>query len=472
MILKQYYLGCRAHASYLVGDDVTRLAAVIDPAPDVEQVLEDARLYGLKIIAVFLTRNRADHESGHRQLAKETGAEVYRGAAGGPESGIIPVQDGDGMDFGQIRLRVLETPGKCPSAVSLLLYDLDRGSDQPHAVLTGDTLLLGDVGWPEAMAGHRDGVEEMASRLYDSLDRLRSLPDETLVFPAHVVGAVCPEHLPTDTSSTIGAQRRQNYALQPMIRSQFVDMMTAELPEEPRLHAIDALSRRWAEADLEKAFGRALRPLLLDRVLGLIRGGAQVVDTRTPAEFAGGHLRGSINIGLRGEFHDWTSTMLDTSRPIVLMAPPGRELETVLRMGTAMQSVVGYVAGGVNALAEHPELLGWVERVTPGALQSELLSNQPPLVVDVRSEGEWSGRHVEGSINIPLDQLQHRLDEIPSGWRIVVACTNGYRSSLAISLIKKVRYTDVADLIGGMGAWEAAGLPLVGEQAEAWRVAA
>jgi rhodanese-related sulfurtransferase len=249
-------------------------------------------------------------------------------------------------------------------------------------------------------------------------------------------------------------------------------MMTAELGEEPHLHAIDALSRRWDTADMEKAFGRALRPLLLDRVLELVKQGAQVLDTRTPAEFAGGHLRGSISIGLCGGFNAWTSTVLDRRVPVVLVSPPGRELEAVLRLGAAMETVVGYLAGGINALSARPDLLSWAERITPKALAGELRSSEPPLVVDVREAEEWGERHIEGSINLPLDELNDRLAELPRGWRLVVVCTNGYRASIALSLMKRIRNVQAVDLVGGIGAWEAAGLPLAGFRAQEWSAAA
>src|SRR5947209_5787121 len=294
MILKQYYLGCVAHASYLVGDQDAGVAAVVDPQRDVEQYVSDARELGCRIAHVFLTHFHADFIAGHLELRDREGAEIHLGARATAEFAFTPMADGDTLTLGRVRLKVLETPGHSPESISIVVYD---GDDTPHAVLTGDTLFIGDVGRPDLRASMGWSAEELGSMLYDSLhQKLAPLPDDTLVYPAHGAGSLCGKNLSTDTVSTMGVQRRYNYALQPMSRERFIELVTADQPDTPAYFTYDAQLNARERPTLDEELERELKPLSLDQALSLAEGGAQLLDTREPADFEGAHLSGALNV--------------------------------------------------------------------------------------------------------------------------------------------------------------------------------
>jgi hydroxyacylglutathione hydrolase len=457
MILEQYYLACLAHASYLLADEQGGTAAIVDPQRDVEQYVRDARRLGVRIRHVFLTHFHADFVAGHLELRNREGATIYLGASARAEYEFVPLGDGDAVQLGPgVRLEVLETPGHSPESISILVYDLARDAATPYAVLTGDTLFIGDVGRPDLRASLGWSAEQLGGMLYDSLgEKLLPLPDATLVYPAHGAGSLCGKNLSTDTVSTIGVQRLYNHALQPMSRAQFVGMVTADQPDAPPYFAYDAVLNAKEHPALETTLERELRPLSLDEALELRREGAQLLDTRDPADFEGAHLAGSVNVGLRGSYATWCGTVLDRERPVVIVAEPGRELEAALRLGRiGFDIVAGYLEGGMQALDPRPELVARVERVTAGALTEQLASAQPPLVLDVRTEREWREKRIGDSLNVPLSRLAQRIDGIPSDRPIVVHCASGYRSAIAASLLLRDGFGQVADLVGGMAAWE------------------
>lgn len=455
MIFKQYYLGCLAHASYLIGDETTKLAAVIDPQRDIDQYVEDAEAIGLRIRYVFLTHFHADFLAGHLEIRERTGAEVYLGAKAQAEYAFFPVKDGDVLEFGQVRFQILETPGHTPEAISIVLYDLEKDDKKPYAVFTGDTLFIGDVGRPDLMASQGVSADELAGWLYDSLhQKLLTLPDDTLVYPAHGAGSMCGRNLRDERVSTIGVQRHDNYALQPMSKGAFVKLVTANQPEAPQYFNHAAQRNRLDRPTLEQAMAAALTPLSVEDVLQAQQNGAQLLDVREAADFAGAHLAGSLNIGLGGKFATWAGTMLDKSTPIVLVADPGREQEAAMRLGRiGYDHVVGYLAGGMAALTTRPDLIRHTKRITAGALAELLMSRQPLLVLDVRTEGEWQAGHIEGSVNIPLTQLRARPSELPQSRQIVLHCQSGYRSSIAAGLLEQQGFPNVMDLVGGYEAW-------------------
>lgn len=460
MLLKQYYLGCLAHASYLIADEATRVAAVVDPQRDIDQYLEDAERQGLQIRYVMLTHFHADFLAGHLELRDRVGAQIVLGARAQADYQFRPVKDGDRLEFGNVRLHILATPGHTPEGISILVYDLQRDAQQPYAVLTGDTLFIGDVGRPDLLASVGVTADELASMLYDSLhQKLLTLPDDTLVYPAHGAGSMCGRNLSTETVSSLGVQRRYNYALQPMSRAEFVAMVTADQPEAPQYFAYDARLNRQERPTLAQTLTQALHPLTPDDVLRLMNAGAQVVDAREPADFAGAHLRGSVNISLRGNFATWAGTILRREAPIVLVAEPGREEEAALRLGRiGYDHVAGYLDGGMQALALRPDLVQRTERITAATLAEHLAAAQPPWVLDVRTVKEWHEKHIDGSYNIPLHQLEARLAEVPRNRQVVVHCGSGYRSSIAASLLAQHGFTRVADLVGGFAAWDASRL--------------
>jgi len=464
VLVEQYYLGCLAHASYLIADEESGVAAVVDPQRDVEQYIADADRHGLRIRDVFLTHFHADFIAGHLELRDRVGATIYLGAGAKAEYEFAAVGDGDTVELGpSVSLRVLETPGHSPESISLLVFDRDRGTDRPYAALTGDTLFIGDVGRPDLRASLGWSPQELGGMLYDSLHgKLLKLPDETLVYPAHGAGSLCGKNLSTDTVSTIGVQRQYNYALQPMGRQQFIDIVTADQPDTPSYFTYDAVLNARERPTLEDALQRELRPLSLDELLALREQGAQVLDAREPVDFEGAHLRGAINVGLGGSYATWCGTVLDRERPLVLVTAAGSEEEAALRLGRiGLDIVAGHLHGGMAALAERPELVARVERVTAAALAEQLDGEEPPLVLDVRTEREWQSSRIAGSVNIPLARLAERLDELPRERPIVVHCASGYRAAIAASMLQAADFSEVAGLVGGLAAWESSRLATV-----------
>ena len=464
MFLKQYYLGCLAHASYLIADEPSASAIVVDPQRDVQQYLADAEELGVQIRHVFLTHFHADFLAGHLELRDRCGAEIRLGARAKAEYRFVPMKDGDTLEFPGLRLQVLETPGHTIESISILVFDLAKDSARPYAVLTGDTLFIGDVGRPDLRASLGWTAEELGSYLYDSLhEKLLPLPDETLVYPAHGAGSLCGKNLSSDTVSTLGEQRRFNYALQPMTKEEFIRLVTADQPDAPAYFTYDAILNTRELPTLDKTLKLVLHPIGLDEVLAMGNAGAQILDVRDSAEYAKGHLSGSINIGLGGQYATWAGTILDPARPIVIIAEPGREEEAALRLGRiGFDEVKGYLRDGMAALAERHDLVRSTERVSPLMLAEELASQNPPLVIDIRSPREWGGGHLKDSVNLPLAHLKERIAEIPRDRRIAVHCAGGYRSSIAAGILSQHGFTNLIELAGGIAAWEAGKLPVVG----------
>ena len=463
MILKQYYLGCLAHASYLLGDEASSTAIVVDPQRDIQQYLADAETFGLKIRHVFLTHFHADFVAGHLELRDRCGARIHLGARGKAEYAFAPMKDGETLDFPGLRLEVLETPGHTIESISILAFDLRKDNAKPYAVLTGDTLFIGDVGRPDLRASLGWTANDLGAHLYDSLhNRLLPLPDETLVYPAHGAGSLCGKQLSSDTVSSLGDQRRLNYALQPMTKEEFIRLVTADQPDAPPYFTYDAILNTRERATLDRNLEQALHPIELDEVLRMGDANGQILDVRDAAEYAKGHLAGSINIGLVGQYATWAGTVLDRARPIVIIAEPGREQEAALRLGRiGFDHVKGYLQGGMEALAGRPDLVWPTERISAPVLAEEMAGADPPVLLDVRNPREWATRHVDGSMNVPLNHLQERIVEIPRTRRIAVHCAGGYRSSIAASILHQYGITNLTELAGGLAAWEAAKLPVI-----------
>jgi glyoxylase-like metal-dependent hydrolase (beta-lactamase superfamily II)/rhodanese-related sulfurtransferase len=454
VVLKQYYLGCLAHASYLIADEAAAVAAVVDPQRDVEQYLEDADRLGCRIGHVFLTHFHADFVAGHLELRERAGAAIHLGARARAEYPFSAMGDGDAVQLGEIRLTVLETPGHSPESISILVSDPVQDVD-PYAVLTGDTLFIGDVGRPDLRAALGWSAEDLAGMLYESLhEKLARLPDDTLVYPAHGAGSLCGKSLSTDTVSTIGVQLAYNYALAPMSRERFIETVTADLPDAPAYFTYDAVLNARERPTLEQTLEREVRPLTLEQTLELLAAGAQLLDTRDGAKFEGAHLKGSVNVGLGGSYATRCGTLLDPERPIVLIAEPGREVEAATRLGRiAFDTIAGYLAGGMEALAGEPDLIDRIERITAGSLTEQLVAQAPPLLIDVRAPGEWEQERIDSAVNVPLSRFPERLETLPRDREIVVYCASGYRSAIAAGLLRRDGFPHVADLVGGMAAW-------------------
>lgn len=453
MHLEQIYLGCLSQASYLIVDEKTRTAAVVDPRRDVGIYLEKAAKLGATIKHVLLTHFHADFLAGHLELRERTGASIHLGARGKPEYAVQPMRDGGMLEFGDVRLSFLETPGHTPESVCIVVADKAKAAQKPVAVLTGDTLFIGDVGRPDLMVAAGMKAEDLAGMLFDSLQKLLALPDDTLVYPGHGAGSACGKNLSSNTSSTIGVQRRVNYALQPMGKADFVRLVTAEQPTAPAYFAYDAGLNRAERATLERVLA-ALKPLGLDEILRAVQGGALLLDTRDADSFAAEHLKNSVNIGLTGRYASWVGTLVDPKQPIVLVSAAGQEEESATRLGRiGFDRIVGYLSGGLAAAHARPELLVRGKRVTRAELAQRLAAPNPPLVLDVRTKTEWAAGHIDGALHVVLDELTRNLERVPKGRELVVVCKSGYRSSIARSQLECAGFPRVTDLVGGMDAW-------------------
>jgi hydroxyacylglutathione hydrolase len=462
MNIKQYYLGCLSHASYLITDDKSKTAAVVDPQRDIQQYLADAAAGGYQIKHVLLTHFHADFLAGHIELRNRAGARIYLGRRAEAEFDFGKLSEGDRIEFGDVRLEILETPGHTPEGISILVFDLAQDSAKPLAALTGDTLFIGDVGRPDLLASIGVTADELAEMLYDSItNKLVKLPDETLVYPAHGAGSMCGKSLSKETVSTIGEQKKFNYALQPMSLDEFKRLVTSEQPEAPAYFLHDALRNRQERPALERTLEQSLRALPLEEVLRLRNQGAQLLDVRDAVEFAGAHLAGAMNIALQGKYATWCGTLLSHQTPLVIVAEPGSENEAIMRLGRiGFDNVAGFLRGGMEALRDRPELVQSIDRITAVALSERLASDPRPVVFDVRAENEWSAGHIDGSRNLPLNHLRERLEEVPADRPVVVHCEGGYRSAIAASILTQAGRNNVLDLVGGFKAWTASKLPI------------
>jgi glyoxylase-like metal-dependent hydrolase (beta-lactamase superfamily II) len=460
MILHQFYLNCLAHASYIVGDESTHTAAVVDPQRDIDQYLTFAEENGLRIGHVILTHLHADFLAGHLEFRDRVGASIYLGKAAQAEFAFTPLGDGDRLELGSVRLQALETPGHTPESISLLVFDLDRSATEPHAVLTGDTLFVGDVGRPDLRAALGWSAADLGGLLYDSLrDKLLKLPDASLVYPAHGAGSLCGKAISKETVSTIGAQRRDNYALQPMTKTAFLDIVTADQPDAPAYFTYDAVLNSRERPTLDESMER-LNPMTLDQALAIQSAGGQLLDTREAGDFAAAHLAGSINIGLGGQYATWAGTILSHDKPIVIVADPGRENESTVRLGRiGFDHVVGYLKDGLRALEARPDLAVTTERLGPDVAAARLATGGP-LAVDVRSPSERDQKRIDGSADLALNHLIEHAADLPHDRALIVYCAGGYRSSIAASLLQRLGFSNVSEIAGGITAWEAAHLPL------------
>ena len=463
MLLHQFYLNCLAHASYLVGDERSGAAAVVDPQRDVDHYLAFAAERGLSIRHVILTHFHADFIAGHLELQEQTGATIHLGRSAKAEYDFTPFGDGDRIELGDVRLEALETPGHTPESISILVYDLTVSDSVPHAVLTGDTLFVGDVGRPDLRAALGWSANDLGSLLYESLHgKLLKLPDSSLVYPAHGAGSLCGKALSKETVSTIGEQRRTNYALQPLTREAFIALVTADQPDAPSYFTYDAVLNSRKRQTLGEALTWELRPLSLEDCIELQKHGVQLLDTRDAGEFAAAHLRGSVNIGLRGQYATWAGSLLDRERPIVIVADPGAEKESALRLGRiGFDHVIGYLDGGLASAASRPDLVSETTRVSPERAAEQLAANPTLKLIDVRAPGERATKSIERSVNIPLQRLVEDVRYLPKDTPLLIHCAGGYRSSTAASLLQREGFTNLTEMAGGLAAWEAAGQPVV-----------
>ncbi|PYX45912.1 MAG: MBL fold metallo-hydrolase [Acidobacteria bacterium] len=458
MYFEQFYLGCLAHASYMLASEGE--AVVVDPQRDVELYLKAAADHGVVIRHIFESHLHADFVSGHRELAARTGATIYMGAQAGATFPHVPVQDGFQLKFGKASIRVLETPGHTPESICMVITDEEKSS-APWAVLTGDTLFIGDVGRPDLSPWHTPA--QLAGLLYDSLHgKLLTLADNVLVYPAHGAGSLCGKNMRAERSSTIGTERLTNYALQIKSREEFVRQLTSNLPARPEYFLKDAeINRTGAAALSDLPALRAIEPAELKTMLSA---GEIALDVRSNEEFAAGHVPGSVNIALGGQFASWAGTVLGLSAHPVLIAESGEQLEEArLRLTrVGIEVLDGYLHGGLAAWKQAGFPIATIAQITASELEARIHSkNNPVQVLDVRREPEWDAAHIESANWWPLDNFRVSPPELDHDAPIAVHCKGGYRSMIASSLLQRAGFKHVMNMTGGFDAWQQAKLPTV-----------
>lgn len=454
--IERFYLGCLAHASYVIGSE--GVAAIVDPQRDVDIYLEAAARNGWKIEHIVETHLHADFVSGHRELAGRTGARIYLGDGSGALFPHTAVQDGDEIEFGQCRFRFLQTPGHTMESICILMTDLGQ-PDRPQSVFTGDTLFVGDVGRPDLSATHTP--QELAAILYRSLhEKLLTLPDDTEIFPAHGAGSLCGRQMSSESSSTIGKQRHTNYALLARTCADFVHLLTDSLPARPEYFAREVELNRQGAAPLSELPPLSAFPA--PEVLRLQKEGAVVVDTRPVMQFAVAHVPASVNIALTGQYASWAARILGLDTRLILVGEdPEHIRESQLRLArVGVENVAGYLADGVTGWIQGGFELEYIPQIAAQDLAA--LREQEPgriAVLDVREPGELSEGAIEQSVRIPLGELPSRIGGLDREKLLVVHCKGGYRSSIAASLLRRAGFRDIANLTGGFDAWKTAGLP-------------
>ena len=459
MFFKQFYLACLAHASYLIGSDGE--AAVVDPQRDVDEYIAEARAHQLNIKYIIETHLHADFVSGHQELAKRLGATIVFGQKAGASFAHQAVKDGDEIKLGKLILRFLETPGHTPESICALVID-PSSPEQPQKILTGDTLFIGDVGRPDLAGGKGFTPQQMAGLMYESLHgKLLTLPDETEVYPAHGAGSMCGKNMSKETSSTIGEQRKFNYALKPMSKDEFVQMMTADLPEAPAYFPKDAEINRSGARGLSEIVPP--RALSVKEVTAMHNAGHVILDIRSADIFGAGHVAGSINIGLGGQFAMWAGSLLAMTSEIVIVAETNAQVdESLVRLArVGIENVRGYLIGDVNDWVRDGLSVSTIKQYSVSELKDRIASGGMP-VIDVRRPAEYAGGHVPGAFSFTLSGIDKHVSELPfdRNSETAVICAGGYRSSAAASMLEKHGFTKLINITGGTNAWVNSGFPV------------
>jgi len=458
MFFKQYQLGCLSLYSYLIGDETTGRAVVVDPQRDIAGYVADAEAHGLTIERVLETHFHADFLSGHLELAAATGAVISYGDVAQPDFSMEPLTDGQRLSLGEVELEIRHTPGHTPESISIVVYE--HPGAKPWGVLTGDTLFIGDVGRPDLLTSIGWTADDLARRLYQSLhDKLLTLPDATRVYPAHGAGSACGKNLSTAAESTIGEQRAGNYALAPMTEDAFVEAVTEGQGVAPLYFAFAADANRRERELLDDH--EAPTTLDLDEALADADSGAVLLDTRSPESFASGHVRGSVNVGLDGRFAEYAGDVIRPGQEVVLLTDPGRQTEARVRLARiGFDAVIGAVPDVEAVLIARPETAAIAPRVPVDVVHTWLDDDPDVQVLDVRNPGEAALGIIPGAALVPLPRLLDHLDDLDRERPVIVYCAGGYRSSVAASTLRANGYRIVADLIGGYPAWVDGGEPV------------
>jgi glyoxylase-like metal-dependent hydrolase (beta-lactamase superfamily II)/rhodanese-related sulfurtransferase len=455
MYVEQLYTNCLAEAAYYIESDGE--AAIIDPIRETEPYVALAIKRNATIKYVFETHFHADFVSGHIDLAKKVNAPIVYGPQAETNYKIYSAKDGEEFKLGKLTIKVLHTPGHTPESSCFLLFDENK---KEHAVFTGDTLFVGDVGRPDLL----DGVmtqDELASMLYDSLNtKIKTLPDSVIVYPAHGPGSACGKNIGKETFSTIGEQKKFNYALKDITREQFIAQVTDGILPPPSYFFEDARINKQGYDPIELVMKDNQKPLSVDTFKNEIKKGALVLDTRQADEFEKGFIKGSVNIGLNGQYAVWVGTLIDIKQPLLLIAHEGTEHEAILRLArVGYENVVGYLRGGIN---EWDEKLETVKSISAEQLKTEMEKGID--VLDVRKHGEWNTSHLKDAQFLPLANFPKNLHGLDKSKPYIVHCGGGYRSMTAISMMKREGFTNLINVYGGFGAMVSAGLEIQVEE--------
>ncbi|MGC3947474.1 MAG: MBL fold metallo-hydrolase [Chryseolinea sp.] len=454
MYVEQLYTNCLAEAAYYIESEGE--AAIIDPLRETEPYVGLAAERGAKIRYVFETHFHADFVSGHIDLSRQVGAPIIYGPGATTEYDVHNAHDGEEFKLGKVTIRVLHTPGHTPESACYLLLD-EKGKE--HALFSGDTLFVGDVGRPDLLDGTMSS-ETLAGMMYDSLrTKVMTLPDDVILYPAHGPGSACGKNIGKETVSTIGEQKRFNYALQKMSRDQFIKKITDGIQPPPAYFFEDARINKEGYDPIDKVIAANSKPLSAQALRSEVKGGAIILDTRPADVFEKGFVPGSVNIGLNGQFAVWVGTLIEISDRLVLVTDPGKESETILRLArVGYENVAGYLEGGVQG---YDQKLDTVHSVNESGVIPEIESGA--TVLDVRKQNEWNTSHLEGASFLPLSEFPNNLSNLDKATPYIVHCGGGYRSMTAISIMKNHGFTNLINVYGGFKTLEKAGLPTESE---------
>lgn len=457
MYIEQLYTNCLAEAAYYIESEGE--AAIIDPLRETEPYIALAEKRGASIKYVFETHFHADFVSGHLDLSRKVNAPIVYGPQADTQYKVYNAKDGEEFKLGRIKIKVLHTPGHTPESSCYLLID-EKGKE--HAVFTGDTLFVGDVGRPDLL----DGVmtqEELASLLYDSLNKkIKTLPDDVIVYPAHGPGSACGKNIGKETFSTIGEQKKFNYALKNMSREEFIEKLTDGILPPPQYFFEDARINKEGYSPIEDVIRENQKPLDVDQFKKAIREGAVILDTRKADDFEKGFIHGSINIGLNGQFAVWVGTLIDINKKLILVTEPGKEAETILRLArVGYEKVLGYLNGGIGSWKDRLET---VNSISADQMKTEM--QKGIQVLDVRKHGEWNTSHLKNALFKPLSEFPDNIDRLDKSKSYIVHCGGGYRSMTAISIMKNHGFKNLINVYGGFGAMQQAGLEIVTPEVE------
>jgi hydroxyacylglutathione hydrolase len=447
MVVEQLYTKCLSEAAYFIASEGE--AAVIDPLRDVDEYIKKAEELGVKIKYIFETHFHADFVSGHLELSKRTGAPIIYGPSTETKFDVHVAADGEEFTVGKLKIKVLHTPGHTLESSCYLLYN---EAGKPHCIFTGDTLFVGDVGRPDLFSGNMS-KEELAGMMYESLNsKIKGLPDDVVVYPAHGPGSSCGKNLGAETFSTIGEQKGTNYALQDMTKEEFVKAVTEGLSTPPAYFPVNAQINKEGYETMDKLMATSMTPLTVTELKEKMNNDVWLLDTRPATEFTQSFIPGAISIGLEGRFAEWAGSLLPFTQPMVLVTEPGKEEESVIRLArVGFENVQGYLEGGIDAWIHAGEDIDMIIDIEPDELAMDIPHDDRLEVLDVRKESEYDAGHVQGATNAPLDSLKDifNIALISTENNLYVHCAGGYRSVIAASLLKRQGYHNLRNVLGG-----------------------